>query len=134
MPLDQSILFNELVNNQKSAQQGLVCLNITNFTSKIDNAALPAPDASGTKLYDQLSDLLRETNDAQFGIVSKLNNKGEWVRDATQSKDLADRIPHAHPIIESNNALLRCLSRLKAVDYAIAKENHHNSQELRTKN
>lgn len=71
--------------------------------------------------YDQMVDLLLETNDAQFGIVSTVNENNEWVRDATQSLPLAARMSHEAPVIEANNALLRCLSRLRAIDYAIHK-------------
>ena len=82
--------------------------------------------ADGNGLYDKLSDLLRETNDAQFGIVTSLQTMptGETalVRDATNSIPMADRMPHDSPVIEANNALLRCLSRLRAIDYAIAKK------------
>ncbi|CAM2958824.1 hypothetical protein [Legionella worsleiensis] len=72
--------------------------------------------------YRDLCDLLRETNDAQWGIVSGLlEEKGEphWVRDATAALPLEQRIPPNAPIIEANNTLLRCLSRLRPVDYAI---------------
>lgn len=77
------------------------------------------------ELYSKMCDLLRETNDAQFGIVSQLQVKGadpveyEWVRDATRSLPLAERMPHNAPVIEANNAMLRCLSRLRPIDYAI---------------
>jgi hypothetical protein len=92
--------------------------------------ALPiySADGSVTSVYDVVSDLLREENDAQFNIVSRLSATGEWVRDATESTSLDERVSpegnslHDSPKIEGNNTLLRCLSRLRAIDYAIAKK------------
>lgn len=80
------------------------------------------PHAGLQDLYSEMGDLLRETNDAQFGIVSQLvhvDGEVQWVRDATQSVPLEDRMPHNAPVIEANNALLRCLSRLRPIDFAI---------------
>lgn len=79
--------------------------------------------------YSQMSDLLRETNDAQFGIVSQAVGD-QWVRDATRAIPLAERMPHDAPVIEANNALMRCLSRLRPVDYAIEKKHHESNPEL----
>lgn len=79
--------------------------------------------------YSQMCDLLRETNDAQFGIVSGLQTvkdsdpvEYQWVRDATHSLPLEERMPHDSPVLEANNTLLRCLSRLRPIDYAIEKK------------
>lgn len=82
--------------------------------------------------YSEISDLLREANDAQFGIVSTYDEASTaWVRDATQSIPLSDRIPHDHPVLDANNALLRCLSRLRPIDYAIGQKGEKNSEEIR---
>lgn len=118
MPQTHSALYDapNMVTTVASEQQ----LNALTLTSWMRRQTLPTI-ADGTGFYDQMSDLLRETNDAQFGIVSKLVD-GEWVRDATASLSLAGRIPHDSPVIEANNALLRCLSRLRAIDYAIAEK------------
>ncbi|MGQ3890375.1 hypothetical protein [Legionella sp. CNM-4043-24] len=92
-------------------------------TSVVDwlrSAELPG-DADGSSSYDQLSDYLRECNDARFGIVSKLSEEDEWVRDATAATPLNERPPHDSPDIEANNALLRCLSRLRPIDYVLAR-------------
>jgi hypothetical protein len=76
--------------------------------------------------YEAVADLLKEVNDAQFGIVSKCvtSDDGEiqWLRDATLSIDLDQRMPHDAPVIEANNMLLRTLSRLRPIDYAIGKK------------
>ena len=69
-----------------------------------------------------LSQFLRQKNDEQYQIFSKLNKQGEWVRNATQALPLDQRISPDSPIIEANNALLRCLSRLRSIDYAIGKK------------
>lgn len=91
------------------------------FSDWIRSGELPG-EPDGTSTYDKLSDYLRECNDACFGIVSKLNEHGEWVRDATAAIPLDKRMPHNAPLIEANNALLRCLSRLRPIDYAIARQ------------
>ena len=96
-------------------------INPDEIKQHILTATLPDLAADGSSIYDQLSDLLRETNDAQFGIISTLNENGEWVRDATHANPLADRMSHDSPVIEANNTLLRCLSRLRPIDYAIGK-------------
>lgn len=100
---------------------------------KLDIRLFQDPELS----YEAMSDLLRETNDAQFGIVSTLNKDNEWVRDATRSIPLANRMPHDAPIIEANNVLLRCLSRLRPIDYALRKklgsDAERTTQELKSK-
>ena len=74
---------------------------------------------SRDKQYQALSDELRRQNDEAFGIRSYLNSNNAWVRDATQAIPLADRIPHDAPELYGNDALLRCISRLRPIDYAI---------------
>ena len=81
--------------------------------------------------YNKLADNLRADSDAQVGIVSQLNEGGEWVRDATHAVALENRTVtmnsgkvisvHEAPHISANNMLLRSLSRLRAIDYAIEK-------------
>lgn len=103
---------------------------VTDNHSHIDSLALQkiireaslSTSADGNSIYDQLVDLLRENSDAQFGIVSRLNDKGEWVRDATASLPLESRPSHDSSTIEANNALMRCLSRLRSIDYAISQK------------
>jgi len=83
----------------------------------------PCPDRpDGHSSYDQVSDYLRERHDAYFGIVSRLNERNEWVRDATAALPLNERRRHDDPIIEATNAQLRCLSRLRPIDYAIGRQ------------
>lgn len=73
--------------------------------------------------YQACADLLREVNDAQFDIVSNYDREtGCWVRDATSSLPLSKRISHSAPIIQANNALLRGLSRLRAIDFVLQKK------------
>lgn len=110
MPQNHSQLFTDLT--QKAGQE--FQLIPEQLKSKLQNGELD---------YEALSDLLRETNDAQFGIVSTLNKgTNEWVRDATQAVSLEQRMSHDAPIIDANNTLLRCLSRLRPIDYAIDKK------------
>lgn len=85
---------------------------------------------NGALSYEAMSDLLRETNDAQFGIISTLNENNEWLRDATHAVPLDDRISHDAPIIEANNALLRCLSRLRPIEFAINKKLGEQGQQI----
>lgn len=95
----------------------------------IERSGLPdLSTLNGQTVYDKLTDLLRASNDAQFGITSYLNKQGEWVRDATDAIDLKQRMPHDSPVIEANNALLRCLSRLKAIDFAIGQKMSENGE------
>lgn len=108
MPRSHSELFTKLIVRGNDR-----CLHLPAFGLRY----AVARDKIG---YEALSDLLRETNDAQFGIVSILNDKNEWVRDATHALPLDERIAHDTPVIHANNALLRCLSRLRPIDYAIA--------------
>lgn len=98
---------------------------ITWLDPKVINASI----AAKTLNYDMLTDLLRKTNDAQFGIFSNYEaSSNTWIRDATRSIPLKDRISHDSPVIEANNALLRCLSRLRPIEYAIQKKYGENSE------
>ena len=116
MPQDHSKLYLE---TKFSSSNGLDPKALSKWISANQKISLGSkPQVDGVTTYDQLSDLLREANDAQFGIVSKMVD-GKWVRDATDSIGLEDRIDHHSPVIEANNTLLRCLSRLSAIDYAI---------------
>ncbi len=132
MPQEHSTLYSRFV---KANILGEKCLNPDDLKdwvlgqSIVDSAAwqmssdiTALSSGLGAGFYEQLSDLLRETNDAQFGIVSKLNDAGQWVRDATDAISLALRMPHDSPVIEANNTLLRCLSRLRAIDYALVRK------------
>lgn len=94
---------------------------------RLDPVVIEQKLQSGDLDYGTMSDLLRETNDAQFGIVSTLNNDNEWVRDATHTIPLDERMSHDAPVIEANNTLLRCLSRLRPIDYAINRKLGDNS-------
>ncbi|WP_207384151.1 hypothetical protein [Legionella nagasakiensis] len=71
--------------------------------------------------YEAMADLLREVNDAQFNIVSKVVGD-QWLRDATHALPLDQRMSHDKPVIEANNMLLRTLSRLRPIDFAIDKK------------
>lgn len=97
-------------------------LDPTKLTDWMQRERLPVYHPEGNRsFYDDMSDLLREANDAQFGIVSKLE-AGQWVRDATDSIPLDERLSHDSSVIEANNTLLRCLSRVRAIDFAIAQK------------
>lgn len=80
--------------------------------------------------YSTKSDQYRTEIDEKFGIRSSLkpnytgNKEDYWVRDATDPLRLSDknRPSHNSPEIEVLNMQLRCLSRLRAIDYAIAKK------------
>lgn len=77
--------------------------------------------------YQKDIDALRAASDLEFGILSKrvTTPEGEaWVRDATQALALgaSDRPEHNVLAIEANNTLLRCLARLRPIDYAISKQ------------
>ena len=139
MPKPHSLMFNNFVEScskQNETQNHITHNNATvkiktvDIVQAIRNDKLENGVVNGGNFYDRLSDLLKETNDAQFGIVSTVEN-GMWVRDATSAIPLGQRIPHHHPAIEANNALLRCLGRLKAIDYAIYKHNPTKASEIR---
>lgn len=103
-------------NNEKRIQEDP-------FVTLIQEHDLPdLTELEGQTFYDRLSDFLRTTNDAQFGIKSSLNNEGEWVRDATKVSSPQERVSQRTPAIEANKALLRCLCLLKATDYALFKK------------
>ena len=125
MPKPHSILFKLLTNTSDRPNSSTAPVSFkpeTDLKKLIVTGDLPDGRANGDSIFDELADLLKEMNDAQFGIVSTLNDDGEWVRDATSSIPLDKRISHDHPAIEANNALLRALSRLRAIDYAIAQK------------
>jgi|GEM_PF-5070854 len=68
--------------------------------------------------YRETMDILRQENDAMFGIYSYRQGNA-WVRDATAAKDLKDFPNIKDPKIERNQLYMRALSRLRAVDYAL---------------
>ena len=75
--------------------------------------------------YQKDIDALRAASDAEFGIFSQRveTPEGEtWVRDATQALALDDKKRPSHDAlsIEANNTLLRMLTRIRAIDYAIS--------------
>ncbi len=121
MPNTHSELFNTVTNEEGSNQPPVT----------IRSDILLRFISDGSISYGEYADLLREVNDSQFGIVSNLNPEGHWVRDATASIPLSNRISHESPTIEGNNALLRCLSRLRAIDHAIEKSKPDNAAILR---
>lgn len=108
MPQQHSAHFFNLTSNLD--QQ----LDANKLSIALDNSAIN---------YEEITDLLREINDAQFGIVSTFNQeKNEWLRDATKAFPLENRISHNSPRIEANNSLLRCLARLRPIEFAIKKK------------
>jgi len=96
-----------------------VSLNVSDLLSLVPEPY--RPDDSLPNSYNQMIDLLRQNTDSRFGVESKLVGN-EWVRDATRATPLEERIPHDHPDIEVNNALMRCLARVNSIDYAIGKK------------
>jgi hypothetical protein len=121
MPSKHTKLFNDLTKDNG--------LDSTRLVPWLSNQRLPEyrEGEASVSFYDNITDLLREVSDAQFGIVSTLSASGEWVRDATDATPLKDRVAdgrslHDSPRILGNNALLRCLSRLRAIDYALSKK------------
>jgi hypothetical protein len=111
--LQHSQLFNQLVHTCKPGQFSEIWLDPEGVKTNFAHEALD---------YQEMSDLLREVNDAQLGIISTLNHNNELVRDATKSIPIKKRMPLNAPVIEANNMLLRCLSRLRPIDYAIGKK------------
>jgi len=86
------------------------------------------------EIYRLAVDDLRIENDLKFGIRSKRVKTPEgdtWVRDATQALDLnnANRPAHNALSIEGNNTLLRCLTRLRPIDYVISKQTSLDARE-----
>ncbi|MCH9755878.1 MAG: hypothetical protein K0U37_01635 [Gammaproteobacteria bacterium] len=77
-------------------------------------------------LYRDIGDKLRRQNDYFFNISSfrGVDETGQdiWVRDASHAYELGDlkRAKHDEVKVESNNMLMRCLSRLRGIDYAIS--------------
>ncbi|MGQ3887663.1 hypothetical protein ACQUW5_01370 [Legionella sp. CNM-1927-20] len=127
-----SELFNELTKEEKT-------ITIPNKEIQLDpkkvQEKLRNSQSDHQAIYRDMSDLLRETNDAQYGIVSTYDqDKNEWIRDATKAIPLDKRMSPDAPVITANNMLLRCLSRLRPIDYAIGKkykDNHEVAQPLR---
>ena len=126
MPREHSDLFKACVIKQNDSQRFVL-----NWKSLEWELAVNEYSNMDT-LYSALDDLLREVNDAQYGIVSTKQTKTEngkteiqWVRDATAavSIDAKDRMSPNDPLIEANNALLRMLSRLRPICYAIGTNN-----------
>ncbi len=75
--------------------------------------------------YREKVDALRVESDAYFGVESRRyfdSDSGHdvWVRDASMVDDSKLEKSHSAPLIQKNNALLRCLARLRAVDYVIS--------------
>ncbi|MDF1678324.1 MAG: hypothetical protein P1U32_06475 [Legionellaceae bacterium] len=76
--------------------------------------------------YRKLMDEYTRKNDSYFNIHSlrytDASGRDVWVRDATQALALDDssRPRHDDIEIETNNMLMRCLSRLRAIDYAVS--------------
>ena len=107
MPQEHSKLFKDIFSSQETPP---LCIPQERIRKQLDSGCS----------YLAISDLLREANDAQFGIVSTYDEANTaWVRDATDSIPLSKRIPHDHPVLDANNALLRCLSRLRPIEFAI---------------
>lgn len=85
--------------------------------------------------YRNAVDTLRQRNDERFGIASfryhdEATNQDVWVRDAT-SAFLLDNFPAYNDVeIERNNCLLRCLARLRAIDYAITNCGYPKAREV----
>lgn len=98
------------------------CSHETNKEIRLKADDVSAKLKAGAVSYEVMSDLLRETNDAQFGIVSTLQPNNIWLRDATTATPLEQRMSREAPVLEANNCLLRCLSRLRPIDYAIDKK------------
>ncbi|HAF88100.1 MAG: hypothetical protein CMF38_06155 [Legionellaceae bacterium] len=72
--------------------------------------------------YSKLTDVLREINDAQFGIISTFDKDNNvWQRDATNPL-VENRPAHNAARVEINNMLLRYLSRMRAIDYALTQK------------
>lgn len=123
MPRAHSLHFNEVKKKATSLE--------SNEAIHLDALILRKKLEEGSLDYEAMADLLRETNDAQFGIVSTLQG-GTWLRDATAATPLSRRtLRKDAPVIEGNNALLRCLSRLRPIDYAIEKKMGLESESLR---
>lgn len=80
--------------------------------------------------YREIMDILRQENDAMFGINSYRQGNA-WVRDATAAKDLKDFPNITDPKIERNQLYMRALSRLRAVDYALEHSDVASSESLR---
>ncbi|STX51591.1 putative esterase with patatin domain [Legionella busanensis] len=127
---NHSRLFVELTKDNKiiTSTHEEIQLNPYKVREKLNHSELNLQ-----ALYREIIDLLRETNDAQYDIVSTYNKeKNAWVRDATNAIPLDQRMLPDAPVITANNMLLRCLSRLRPIDYAISKK-YENNNHIATK-
>lgn len=121
MPKPHSLLYDDLVQEKTKGKPDEYTeqrLNPAELRTRLLTGDAPLD-------YEAMSDLLREVNDAQFGIVSTLEQRGkevQWVRNATSAIPIAERMPHDSPVVEANNTLLRMLSRLRPIDYAFDKK------------
>ena len=135
MPREHSKLFEACVQQEDNSKPYFLNWELLEWESAVKEYS------NTDTLYSALDDLLREVNDAQYGIVSTKQTKTEngkteiqWVRDATAavSIDAKDRMSPNDPLIEANNALLRMLSRLRPICYAIGTNNKDMNIEFAT--
>ncbi len=83
-------------------------------------------DKTYQDVYRKLLDEYSRENDSYFNIHSfrytDVSGRDVWVRDATQALALDDPSRPRHDAIgiEKNNMLMRCLSRLRSIDYAVS--------------
>ncbi len=82
-------------------------------------------DDRSQDFYRDKVDLLRMASDTFFGVTSTRHfdvesGRDVWVRDATKASDSKLSQSHEAFFIQKNNALLRCLARLRAIDYAVS--------------
>lgn len=118
--------------------------NIKNIFQMLkQNPLPPIYHTENESWYDELLDLLRQNTDSYKGIFSGLDENGQWVRNAIyapmysrcsrppkESKYInfpiyaikTNYLSNDDPIIVGNDTLLRCLDRLRAIDYAINKK------------
>lgn len=71
--------------------------------------------------YQTIVDLLRHLNDAEEGIISYFDETNHrWIREAHDAKVPTD--PKVLIKIESNLSLMRCLARLRPIDYVLGEK------------
>lgn len=85
--------------------------------------------------YRDTMDALRTQNDVFFNIESRRYfdvhlGKDVWFRNASQAFELGYRPSHDALFVEKNNMLMRCLSRLRAIDYAISQTDNPSLDEV----
>ncbi|MDP1602404.1 MAG: hypothetical protein Q8M03_03980 [Legionella sp.] len=114
--MPHSIEYNELTTEGPNSEILLDAVKLQFYFSRFF-----LPEQGIDDKYDKIHNLLHEVNDAQFNIISALDARGRWIRDTRELTSLSQKIPHDSSLIKGNNALLRCLSRLRAIDYAIEK-------------